>query len=120
MAGGAQLSAPDRGRDGGADRGAHAPRAGGGRRPCGGSSGDGGSRGLLLPGYVARRSAARRRALRDRGLAATPRGRGDGTAGDQPQPRVPATDADRISGGQTQPRRSAAKKRLTMRSSSEW
>ena len=63
------------------------------------------------------RSAAWARA-RDRGLAATSSGVGvTETAGDRPQPWVRPQTQTGSSGGRTRPRRSAAKKRLTMRSS---
>jgi hypothetical protein len=72
-------------------------------------------------GYAARRSAARSRALRARGLAATSAADGvmDGRVTIRRRGLRPQTQIG-TSGGHTQPRRSLAMKRLTMRSSSEW
>jgi len=100
--------------------GAHAPRAGGVRMCVGGGTGCGGSFGSLLA-QAARRRAVRSRALRARGLRAI--SSVDGRRGWAPtgarRGEWPHTQTG-TSGGQTQPRRSACMKRLTMRSSSEW
>src|SRR5687767_2250920 len=81
-------------------------------RGCGGREG---------AAHAASRSAARRRALRARGLAAisSPVGVIDGRVTRRSRGLRPQTQIG-TSGGQTQPRRSAWKKRLTIRSSREW
>ena len=111
-------------------RAARAPRAGGDRTTCGGWTGDACSSGAppcrirwcrAGRAHAASRSAARSRALRARGLAAILGrvGVSDGRVRRRRRGFRPQTQTG-SSGGQTQPRRSAARKRLTMRSSREW